>query len=577
MNKKLIKTITCVALGLGAASSIPFTAISCKTSEAWPNNAIPKKYLEIDSEGTIIGFKSDFPEDYSSYDTLLIPKEVITINVSSFKNKPLNSNIKFLAFEKESKLNKFVLNRTVFANIIDIDISNCINLYEISNGQFLSMSLLQKISLPRTIQQIYANAFKNCTSLKLVNLSECTQLQHIGENAFYSCKSLSNLYIPRNVNNIGAKAFYDCFNLNVNNVSIDSKNNYYGRATNTGDNSFILVKKDENKKCLYSLQNTAVGCLMLGKIEFSNPDFFKENAFQGATIDELVIPPTLSKLDQYVLHDANIRNVDFSNATNLQTIDQYCFEGLKTETIDLSKCTNLTTILGRAFKGVEVQKLVLPKNLEEIAKDTFLDAEVEDFEIDSSNQNFVICASFVNAKVLIKRTSDNPNNLWTNKTTIVGGLGVGDVDLSKTNITELADSAFENGCSIYSIKFPTSLTTIGVSAFGDFNQQIVLDFSMCGSITIKREFTYRSKIKKLIFKRVSQIQSYAFMYSNCNEIHWVGLSSDPQTTFASDCFGNIYDQLGYVYADDAQLSYNSNKLLTFLKSKGLPSVWRAGN
>lgn len=284
MNKKLIKTLASVACGLCVASSIPFAGTSCKTSEAWPDNAIPKKYLEIDSEGTLIGFKSDFPEDYSSYDTLLIPKEVITIDVSSFKNKPLNSNVKFLAFEKESKLNKLVLNRIVFANIIDINISNCINLYEISDGQFLSMSLLQKVSLPRTIQKIYANAFKYCTSLKLVNLSECTQLQHIGENAFYSCKSLSNLYIPRNVNNIGAKAFYDCFNLNLNNVQIDSENDYYGRATNTGDNSFILVKKDENKECLYSLENTAVGCLMLGKIEFSNPDFFKENAFQGATM-----------------------------------------------------------------------------------------------------------------------------------------------------------------------------------------------------------------------------------------------------------------------------------------------------
>lgn len=278
-----------------------------------------------------------------------------------------------------------------------------------------------------------------------------------------------------------------------------------------------------------------------------------------------------------MFYDANIGNVDFSNATNLQTIDKYCFENLKTETIDLSKCTNLTTILGRAFNHVEVQKLVLPKNLEEIADDTFLEAEVEDFEIDSSNQNFVICTSFENAKVLIKRTSDNPNNLWTNKTIIVGGLGVGDVDLSKTNITELADSAFENACSIYSIKFPTSLTTIGASAFSDFNQEIVLDFSMCGSLTIKREFTFRSRIKKLIFKDVSEIQRYAFMYSRCNEIRWVGLSSDPQTNFASDCFGDIYDQLGYVYADDAQSSYNSGKLLTFLKSKGLPSIWRAGN
>lgn len=108
MNKKLIKTIASITCGLGIVGLISITSTSCN-NHSWPKNAIPKEYLNI-SNGTLYGFKDTFiPTDHANdYDTLLIPKDVITINRGAFdfdSDTALPLFVRNIMFEDNSKIN----------------------------------------------------------------------------------------------------------------------------------------------------------------------------------------------------------------------------------------------------------------------------------------------------------------------------------------------------------------------------------------------------------------------------------------------------------------------------------------
>ncbi len=111
MNKKLIKTIASITCGLGVVATIPAMSTSCNCS-SWIKNAIPKKYLDI-SDGVLKGFKNTFVADEhinDGYDTLLIPKDVVTIAAHAFDSDEESSiviptYIANIIFENNSKIN----------------------------------------------------------------------------------------------------------------------------------------------------------------------------------------------------------------------------------------------------------------------------------------------------------------------------------------------------------------------------------------------------------------------------------------------------------------------------------------
>ncbi len=109
MNKKMIKTIASITCGLGIVGLISTTSTSCN-NHSWPKNAIPKEYLNI-SNGILHGFKDTFiPSEHinDGYDTLSIPKDVITIAQSAFDfedHTQLPSFVRNIMFEDNSKIN----------------------------------------------------------------------------------------------------------------------------------------------------------------------------------------------------------------------------------------------------------------------------------------------------------------------------------------------------------------------------------------------------------------------------------------------------------------------------------------
>jgi hypothetical protein len=120
-------------------------------------------------------------------------------------------------------------------NISDINQVSLYGATQIGNYAFRD-TMLEKITIPNSVESIGSYAFYNCTSLTSItipdgvtsigyaafsyceNLTSITfigtsQLTSIGDNAFSNCSSLTSITIPDGVTSIGHWAFRDCSSL----------------------------------------------------------------------------------------------------------------------------------------------------------------------------------------------------------------------------------------------------------------------------------------------------------------------------------------------------------------------------
>ena len=84
-------------------------------------------------------------------------------------------------------------------------------LQKIGYEAFYNCSSLESITIPSTVTEIGADAFRSCTNLNKVVFNE--GLQKIGFCAFYECTSLQSITLPSTVTEIGENAFKHCCNL----------------------------------------------------------------------------------------------------------------------------------------------------------------------------------------------------------------------------------------------------------------------------------------------------------------------------------------------------------------------------
>lgn len=68
-----------------------------------------------------------------------------------------------------------------------------------------------QITIPNSVTDIGAGAFKGCTSLTQIDIPN--SVINIGDRAFEGCTSLTQITIPESVTSIGDSAFEGCTNL----------------------------------------------------------------------------------------------------------------------------------------------------------------------------------------------------------------------------------------------------------------------------------------------------------------------------------------------------------------------------
>ena len=89
---------------------------------------------------------------------------------------------------------------------------NC-NLEAIKANAFANAESLESFNFPKTVTEIGRNAFSGCTSMATATFAEDADIQVIGEGAFADC-GLISISIPKKVQTIEREAFRNCKVLN---------------------------------------------------------------------------------------------------------------------------------------------------------------------------------------------------------------------------------------------------------------------------------------------------------------------------------------------------------------------------
>lgn len=190
MNKKLLKSIICVASSVGVVTSIPFAATSCGTTYV---GILPDNVYDIDKTTNILeGFTESFlsnPNPYKLCNTMQIPASVKSIANSAFSSsKNIPSFITNLTFAENSNCSSIGIEAfNVFSSLISINFSNAIKLSTIDQYCFFGCSSLTSVSFPSSLKTIDFGCFGNCSALNNIiwNLPDDYQTSiTFGENAF---------------------------------------------------------------------------------------------------------------------------------------------------------------------------------------------------------------------------------------------------------------------------------------------------------------------------------------------------------------------------------------------------------
>ena len=481
-----------------------------------------------------------------------IPSSVTSIRSYAFKNC---ENLTSVTFEEGSKCTS------------------------IGSSAFYYCRSLTSITIPTSVTSIGSVAFSWCTSLTSITFEEGSKCTSIGTSAFYNCTSLTSITIPSSVTTIGDGAFSWCTSLTS--ITIPSS------VTSIGDEAFYHC--DNLKSITIPSSVTNIGsnafwkCTSLTSITVSEGNEVY-SSLDGVLFNkdktELVCYPCGKTATAYTIPSSvtSIRSYAFKNCENLTSVT---FE-------EGSKCTSVGD---RAFYDcTSLTSITIPSNVTSIGEDAFYGcSSLEEITLPfvgntkdgTSNTHF---GYIFGASSYFDHTTYVPKSL--KKVTITGG-------------TSIASSAFYNCSNLTSITIPSSVTSIGGWAFNDctslkevhitdiaawckisfggssanplyyaenlyLNGTLITDLVVPSSVTSigSSAFYNCSNLTSIIIpSSVTSIGSYAFSY--CTRLTSVVIPSSV-TFIGSDAFQYCYKVTIYGYLGSYAETYANENDISFV-------------
>ncbi len=625
MNKKTIKLITCVALGAGVFTTIPFAITSCKNSSA-EMNPLPDSVFKIvtsDQGSEIEGFKyskEELLEKYPYCNTLKIPSTINGLEITS-------------------------INKYAFADMITRES------YIPNNITKLNFSINSNIKfLP---SELFLNA-----PLKTINFTNCNDDITIQEECFFGC-DISKLILKNN--SVGKK---------------------YGLATNLGPNAKVLIEKKSDGQCIFDGNTCSVGSIAFGDIvlpkgisEYKSKivSLRQVGAFQGCHgVKNVEFNSEIEILGSFMFSDTGILSLDLSK-TKLSYISEACFQSclnlssvilpnnlkeirlqsfegcLNLSNVDFSRCydslvkfynfsmdvcpkldidfskfsSDSLTIGNSAFATTGCTAFC-PSHLSYIGNNAFFNCKqlkIIDFtkytspsvRLQTGNEVFSQC-NINKDNILLPQSGDfiwgfatnvdksgwalvstknNNNFTFTNDSVAIMGLAGGDIKINDNSLTKIApyafngspiigvecqsikeigDNAFYNCAKLKNIDFTTftNLEKIYEHAFGKCSLIRKIDLSNSKKLSTIKDYAFfgDKTVNELVLpSSLTEIGKNAFYETSINKITWNGLGSnpDPETTnFNSVAFASI-SKKGVIKLESGIAPYTSEKLLEYFK------------
>lgn len=284
------------------------------------------------------------------------------------------------------------------SNLTSIDIPNSVT--RIRDNVFYGCTSLTSVIIPNSVTSISDRAFQNCTGLPLITIPN--SVTNIGNFAFARCISLTSVTIPNSVTSIERGAFYDCTRLpsitipnSVTDIDQDAfyrvrHIEYYGTAAGrpwgaismNGVTEGDFVYSDTTKQHLLAyigrggdvaIPSTVItiehsafyACNVLTSISIPNSvTNIGESAFSGCTsLASVTIPGSVTSIGPEAFGSCiGLFSVNYTG-----TIAQWC-------NLEFSDIFSNPTGYAHLFciNGIPVTNLVIPEDVTDIKKNTFI-------------------------------------------------------------------------------------------------------------------------------------------------------------------------------------------------------------
>lgn len=377
------------------------------------------------------------------------------------------------------------------------------NVTKINDYLFAGCSSLENMGIPEGVTEIGTGAFYECSSL--TNVEFPSTLKVINRNAFYKCRSIVSIVIPDGVTSIDDNSFKDCLKL----ASVEIPDS----VVRVGENAFTgcsmkLYTTDGSLKYVKNKDNPYFILLCLTDNKWSkyiineNTKFICDYAFRNCNfLKNITIPSGVIFLGKDLFYNCGALNVvEIPNSVKI--ID----EGL------LFNCGNIKE-LTLPFIGQTADN-PSEKGLQYLFGENRIPNTIEKFSITGKTKvNDSIFKDYTHLKSVeigseVTAIGDSAFRGCTFMESITFG--------ENSQLTEIGDYAF-SGCKIFSVKMPSTVTTIGNYAFAMCSELYTLKLSNNLTSIGSNAFAGCLSLRKIVIPAcVANIDSEAF--SSCRNL-----------------------------------------------------------
>ncbi len=323
------------------------------------------------------------------------------------------------------------------------------DIVRIGSYAFVNSDGLSSVTLPDTVKNIGALAFKNCKNLTEIKISTTSELEFIGAHAFADSK-VTSILLPQNLNVMGVHALAKMSELEEIVYDCDEINRFL-----INDNTYVAYH-NADPTILYYTNTTKDVTVKIGE----NAAIINNNAFYAASA---------------------VKNVDFSSASSLTTIEENAFAYTSIKNVDISKATLLTVVKDQAFGNCSnLKEAILNDTIqnwgnnafggkEVITTTTFTDTDGSVYDSFNGNDYWRLVSV---PSDITEFTMNNATVQFASDAFAKAKGTLAKVTFS-TSLTAIPGDLFNGFSALKEVTIPTSITYFGIRAFYGCNVEKV--------------------------------------------------------------------------------------------------------
>ncbi len=376
-------------------------------------------------------------------------------------------------------------------SVCQIDSSDS-RLISVGNGIFSGCTSLTYAVFPNTVTNSeWKEIYDGCENLVTANLP--SQINVIGDYAYRGCKRIISVNVHDNVEVIGKEAFLDCYAIEFDDVCFDN-------VVSIGESAFAncyAFHGIKSKNAIEVGENVYVGCTSITEITVVS----EELAYYIDDVDGLVTINVTGNMD--------LSTGYFDNCNSLAVITYY------------GENVTTATAIADNFGDVDTMPLIFVKdsvyaelqdNSEALSK-VHRNPTAVNFNYEINDTGLTIIG--VNGEI-------KDSVIYLPSTTMIAG--------EEYTVTKIGNNAFNGIEGINTVIIPTTITSIGMQAFGDTDIEKVSFESGSKLTTIGAYAFYNCKFieSMLIPSSVRTIEEDAFY--GCKSLSEVKFFSNSKLT-----------------------------------------------